>query len=264
MRKTENTGDKPIDYEAWYNAPGNTIRAWDEAHGVTLKRDEVSHELRFEASHEILFPEAKMSHTYPEYFEDRNFENYSTTVYTVAQQELAREALRKCQLYIRNHDKISTDFEGCGLYFYSKTKGSGKTFLSTILGAELNRLGHNIRWYSMPFLLQEIKDGFDREAGFSSSDVINRAKNAEMLMLDDVGVERQTSWVNETIFGILDHRLTLQKPTFFTSNLEPDELAYDERIKDRIKRMTEIIPMPEDCVRKRLSRLSKLGELFRG
>lgn len=259
--KTETTG---VDYWDWYFAPGNSVRAWDEAHGVRLLKSETTGTPYFEADREIMFPEAEQPRVYPEYFENREFGMFVVGIYAAEHRQLAIEALRKSKLYAENHDKIVSDYDGSGLYYWSKTKGSGKTYLSTILGAELTRLGHRVRWYSMPNLLQEIKDGFDRESGYSSSEIINRAKNVEMLMLDDVGVEKQSAWVNETIFGILDYRLIHQMPTFFTSNLEPDELAYDERIKDRIKRMTELIQMPEDSIRKRLSSRSKLAELLKG
>lgn len=231
---------------------------------MKLVRDEISSIPRFEAERAILFPEAEFVSTFPEYFENRNFDEFSVRIYDYQYRETAEKALQMCRVYVENHDKIADEYGGCGLYFFSKTKGTGKTYLSTIVGAELSRRGHRVRWYSMPNLLQEIKTGFDRESGYSSSEIINQAKNAEMLMLDDVGVEKQTAWVNETIFNILDYRLMQQKPTFFTSNLEPGDLAYDERIKDRIRRMTETIPLPEDGVRKRLATTSKLGQLLRG
>ena len=93
----------------------------------------------------------------------------------------------------------------------------------------------------------------------SSSEVINRAMNAEILILDDIGVEKQSAWLNETVYSILDYRMTHCKPTIMTSNRKPEELAYDERIVDRITRMTELIEMPEESIRKILNRRNKLG-----
>jgi DNA replication protein DnaC len=151
------------------------------------------------------------------------------------------------------------DYDGAGLYFYSKTKGSGKTFLSTILGNELTRRGKRVRWYGVTNLLQDIKASYDRESGTSSAEIINLCKTAEILILDDIGVEKQSSWVNETMYTILDERLTHARPTIFTSNIRPLELQYDARVTDRISRMTELIEMPEENVRQRLNAKSGVG-----
>ena len=201
--------------------------------------------------------------TYPEYFRDRTLERFSTKVYTFGKnQEMAKAALSKTKRYLEGFDRIVSEYGGGGLYYYSRERGTGKTFLSTILGNELTKNGHRVRWYSMTNLLQEIKAGYDKDSSTSSSEVINTARNAEVLMLDDIGVEKQSAWLNETVYTILDHRLSTCKPTIFTSNNKPEELSYDERIVDRISRMTELIPMPEENVRRRLSQKNRLSSFL--
>lgn len=261
-----------IDYWEHYNQPDNPIRKLDEEHGIKLVRDAHVEEdgslsygpMHFVADPKVLYPEAEVVNTFPEFFRHRSFMDFSLPAYGPQLFQQATEALKICVNYHDHFEEILTDYEGKGLYFWSKTRGSGKTYLSTILGAELSHYPKRIRWYSMPNLLQEIKEGYDRESGLSSSDVINIAKRADVLMLDDIGVEKQSAWVNETVFNILDHRLVQCKPTIFTSNMEPDELDYDERIKDRIKRMTEIVHMPELNVRSALTRKSRYGDFLRG
>lgn len=221
-------------------------------------------EPRFVADPATLFPEIERINTYPEYFRHRQFSDFSVAIYGIEYGKVADEALGICKNYARNFPAILEEYEGHGLYLWSKTRGSGKTYLSTILGAELSHYPKHIRWYSMPNLLQEIKDGYDRESGISSSEVIRIAKHTDVLLLDDIGVEKQSAWVNETVFSILDYRMIHCLPTIFTSNLDPDDLAYDERIKDRIKRMAEIIHMPEFSVRRHLSRRDKFGIFLRG
>lgn len=243
---------EPFDYWSWYNDPGNSIRAFDEAHGITLNRNDKG-ELRFSADLSLLNPDAQPKNLYPTYFTTRTFDRFSISVYSFANHELATKALHYAKRYVAKIDDIMASMRGIGLYFTSKTKGSGKTFLSTIVGNELTRAGKRVLWYSMPNLLQEIKNSYDRDSGVSTADVIDRIKRVPVLMLDDIGVERQSSWVNETVFSILDYRLLLGKPTIFTSNHLPDELSYDERIIDRIRSMASIIRLPEENVRKRLS-----------
>lgn len=254
------TSDK-IDYWEWYNTPGNPIREWDRQHGVYLERDDDGY-MHFFGDRETLFPATETENLYPIYFQMRTFEKFSTSLYSMTNHEIAQKALNLSRAYVKNIDRIIQQMRGAGLYFVSRTKGSGKTYLSTIVGNELSRIGKRVLWYSMPNLLQEIKNSYDRDSGVSTADVIDRVKKVPFLILDDIGVERQTAWVNETVFSILDFRMTLCKPTLFTSNDSPDELHYDERIIDRIRSMATIVPLPEENIRRRLSAHNDLNKFL--
>lgn len=260
VSQTTPNGDE-LDYWAWYNAPGNPIREWDLAHGVTLERDDDGY-THFYGDRQVLLPAGDAESIYPTYFLTRTFDRFSVSLYSFANQETARHALKLCTEYVRNIDRILAHMRGAGLYFVSHTKGSGKTYLSTIVGNELTKAGKRVLWYSMPNLLQEIKNSYDRDSGISTAEVINRVKRVPILVLDDIGVERQTAWVNETVFAILDHRMTIGKPTLFTSNNMPDELNYDERIIDRIRSMATVVPLPEENVRRRFASQNDLNKFL--
>lgn len=257
------TSDDPFDYEEWYNSPGNSIRRWDEEHGVRLVRNPNNGMLEFLADPKMLFGVENAVVTYPEYFKDRTLDRFEITLYPVGpNRDMAKSALLKTRKYIEEYSTIINEFYGCGLYYFSRERGTGKTWLSTILGNELSKRGHRVRWYSMTNLIQEIKSGFDRDSATSSSEIIEIAKRAEILMLDDIGVEKQSAWLNETVYSILDYRMTTCKPTIFTSNLTPDQLSYDERIVDRIRRMTEMIELPNISIRKILNQQNRLGSFL--
>lgn len=253
---TESTTAEPFDYWAWYNRPDNSIRQWDEAHGLRQITNEMYTYVGIDRdAFESANPAASV---YPEYFKLRTFDRFNPLLYG-ADRAKAEKALDMAKRYADGIDAIMAEYDGAGLYFYSKTKGSGKTFLSTILGNELTRRGKRVRWYGVTNLLQDIKASYDRESGTSSAEIISLCKTAEILILDDIGVEKQSSWVNETMYTILDERLTHARPTIFTSNIRPLELQYDARVTDRISRMTELIEMPEENVRQRLNAKSGVG-----
>ena len=261
--QTAITTDEELDYWEWYHAPGNRIRAWDEAHGITLERDPYTGCPCFKADLQAFRGEDKGPGALPAIFQDRTLDRFTVQFYSPGEsRERGQRALDVVRRYIENYDRIVSQYSGGGLYFYSRERGSGKTYLSTILGSELSRRGHRVRWHSMVSLLQEIKAGYDRDSSVSSATVIARCRDAEVLMLDDIGVERQTGWVNETVYGILDHRLAHGMPTFFTSNRRPRDLDYDERVLDRITRMAELIEMPEESVRRKLAAKNPLGEFL--
>ncbi|MCA1719509.1 MAG: hypothetical protein LC781_22695 [Actinobacteria bacterium] len=54
---------------------------------------------------------------------------------------------------------------------------------------------------------------------------MDAVKNAELLVLDDLGSENATEWVRERIFVIVNHRYRAKLPTVFTSNIGPKDLA---------------------------------------
>lgn len=239
------------------------MREWDEAHGVKLVRNPVTSMPCFVADPDVLFADSKPAQTYPEYFQNRTIDRFVVELYSYGEhRDIARKALNRTVKYLKNMDKVLNEYSGKGLYYYSKQRGTGKTFLSTILGNELSRMGYRVRWYGMTNLIQEIKAGFDRESSTSSAEIINLARNAEILILDDIGVEKQSAWLNETVYTILDHRMSQCKPTIFTSNTLPEELGYDERIVDRIRRMTELIQLPEESIRRMMNQRNGLGDFL--
>lgn len=252
--------DEDFNYLEWYNQPGNSIREWNEAHGIHLVVDQDKSVSRYLADYDTLFADSKFTTTYPEYFKTRTIDRFNVNLYSVGEKrDLARDAYNTTVRYINHLDEIIEEYGGGGLYFYSKERGTGKTFLSTILGNELSMKGYRVRWYNMTNLIQEIKAGFDKESSMSSAQVIDQARNAQILILDDIGVEKQSAWLNETVYSILDHRISHCKPTIFTSNLLPENLSYDERIIDRITRMTELVKMPEQSIRRIMKAGSGLG-----
>ena len=260
---TEDTTDdvsSAVDsYLAWYNRPDNAVRRWREAYGIRMVR--ADNGMIYE--YWPVADSSAMPSIYPDYFAHRTFDMFSLVPYGPGR-PIAETALAMARRYADGYDTIKREYGGCGLYFYSHVKGSGKTFLSTILGAELSRRGRRVMWHGVVNLLQEIKSSFDAASGTSSSSIVSACKTAEVLILDDIGVERQSPWVNETVYSILDARLTHGRPTIFTSNVRPGELNYDERIRDRIARMSELVEMPEENVRLRLAATSRVKTFLRG
>jgi DNA replication protein DnaC len=67
----------------------------------------------------------------------------------------------------------------------------------------------------------------------------------DLLILDDIGAEKVTDWVEETIFNIIAGRYRKEFPIFYTSNLQPKELL-DKLGKRSYDRMIETSVMVEN------------------
>jgi hypothetical protein len=95
----------------------------------------------------------------------------------------------------------------------------GKSTLAAALGRHAMGLNWTVRFRSVPMLLNRLKAAMDHE-GESVSDVLDPLLNVDLLILDDLGTEMSTRWVLEQLFILLNERLTRNKTTIITSNLD--------------------------------------------
>lgn len=112
-----------------------------------------------------------------------------------------------------------------GLYLHGNF-GCGKTYLISALFNELSkkRVSTEIVYY--PELLRDIKSDFD-----TFGDRMEYLENVDLLLIDDIGAEKVTEWSRDEILGtILQKRMNNYKTTFFTSNLNMEELEHHLRI----------------------------------
>ena len=135
-----------------------------------------------------------------------------------------------------------------GLYFYGEP-GRGKTHLAVAMLKEWtdkNKVGVYVTTVE---LLEKLRE---TQKNDTKMDLLELVKTAPLLVLDDIGTERPTSWVLEQLFMILDYRLkmgrTMENPrglvTVITSNYDlnvlrdrltlPEDPMSGERIASRI------------------------------
>lgn len=202
----------------------------------------------------------------PPEFANLKVNDFQTDIYTDKEaQTLACTAKSIAIAYVKNFAKC----DGKGLYFYSNAKGSGKTRLMVSVGnALIHTQGVGVRFITTNTLLDEIKATFEKsEEGESYSALIAGLKRCDVLILDDMGAERPTSWVNEIFYGLLNDRMTAKKPTLFTSNCCIENLGYSDRIVNRLFRMAMPVKFPEESIRQALAKQENedfIKELLKG
>lgn len=116
--------------------------------------------------------------------------------------------------------------------------GTGKTHLAyAILNALLPRVRSAICG-SVPDLMEMLRPrDEDRKVGEQR---LHALKTSELVILDDLGAERESDWVTERLFMIINARYNEQLPTVITSNAELEVLERMkgwERISSRISEM---------------------------
>ncbi|QEO08218.1 primosomal protein DnaI [Bacillus paralicheniformis] len=120
------------------------------------------------------------------------------------------------------HDYNETG-KGKGIYVYGKF-GVGKTFMLAAIANELAAKDHPSILVYVPEFVRELKNAIHDQ---SLEEKLEMVKSTPILMLDDIGAESMSSWVRDEVLGaILQHRMSHQLPTFFSSNFNPDELKH--------------------------------------
>lgn len=145
--------------------------------------------------------------------------------------------------FIKNYDKGKEK----GLYL-SGSFGCGKTYLIAAAFNELSKKGVKSAIIYWPEFLRDLKASFDNDF----KDKFEYIKKVPLLLIDDIGAENVTYWSRDEILGsILQYRMQEGLTTFFTSNLDYNELESffsitkgkvdslkATRIMERIKNLT--------------------------
>ena len=146
-----------------------------------------------------------------------------------------------------------------GLYLHGSF-GSGKSYLITAMFNELAKKEIKSAIVFWPEFLQDLKASF----GDNYDEKLEYIKQVQLLLIDDIGAETSTSWSrDEVLCSILQYRMDEKLATFFTSNLDLDnltthfsetkdgtEIIKAKRIIERIKQLTVNIEMISENLRK--------------
>src|SRR5699024_7610052 len=100
--------------------------------------------------------------------------------------------------------------------------GVGKTYFIGAIANELQDLNISSTLIYMPEFVREIQASIEDN---TVQDKINVFKQAEVLMLDDIGAENLSAWFRDEVLGsILQYRMMENMPVFFTSNYTMEQL----------------------------------------
>ena len=119
----------------------------------------------------------------------------------------------------------------------------GKTYLACSIANSLieqYQIGVKIRNFAQ--IINELqKGGFD----FDKNAYIESLVNTSVLILDDLGIERDTSYAKEQVYNIVNNRYLKQKPTIFTTNLSYDTI---QNCKDSVEYQRIYSRIIEMCI----------------
>lgn len=131
--------------------------------------------------------------------------------------------------------------------------GVGKTHVVVaVLKAIVLRTGATAMFYDTRDLLRVIRSTYDPIVRATETEVLRPVMQADVLVLDDLGAEKTSEWVEETLNLIVNSRYNERRLTLFTSNYDdkPDQTDPDSllcrigfRMRSRLHEMCEFLDL---------------------
>lgn len=152
-----------------------------------------------------------------------------------------------------------------GLIFHGPV-GTGKTYTAACIANALLDKETSVIMTSFVKILQEIQN-----TGVDEGVYLQKLNSARLLIIDDLGVERNTDYALEKTYNVVDSRARSKKPFILTTNLTWEELTKEQdlrykRIFDRILEVCYPVHVPGKShrIKKAAQRMNDTRKILEG
>ncbi|HLX41301.1 MAG TPA: ATP-binding protein, partial [Ktedonobacteraceae bacterium] len=114
--------------------------------------------------------------------------------------------------------------------------GCGKTHLAAAIANQNLKAGAVVLFTVVPDLLAHLRSTFGPNATEAYDQRFAKMREAELLVLDDLGAHQSSPWASEKLFQLLNYRYNSSFPTVITANPQ-GLMGLDERILSRMSDM---------------------------
>lgn len=164
-----------------------------------------------------------------------------------------------CGMTVREH--MGTVYDICADYAHQFGRrpanlllfgapGLGKTHLSAAIAREVSAGGWSVVYDTAGHVFTLFEDRkFGREEDAAD---VERILQCDLLILDDLGAEMTTAFVQSALYQIVNTRLLERQSTILNTNLMPGELSrrYSPQIASRIEGEYQLLPFVGEDIRK--------------
>ncbi|HEV2388709.1 MAG TPA: ATP-binding protein [Candidatus Acidoferrales bacterium] len=178
----------------------------------------------------------------PPRYEHCDFENFETDLHD-QEPDAARwnQSLKRARLVVESFAREYPAASEHGLLLMGPS-GVGKTHLAVAALRAVAARGHQGLFYDYRDLLKQIQASYNPESQTTEMDVLEPVLRAEVLLLDDLGASKPSTWALETVGHILNTRYNDKRMTLVTTNFmdaypqpQPGSPArHEESLADRI------------------------------
>jgi DNA replication protein DnaC len=124
------------------------------------------------------------------------------------------------------------------------TIGCGKTHVAVAILQAVIRKGYTGLYYNMVDLLSDIRATYSDSSPLDEHELLDDVNEPDLLVLDDLGAEKTSGFVNDRLYLIVNRRYECCKPMLITTNLSLAEL--EEKLEGRtVSRLCEMCELVE-------------------
>jgi DNA replication protein DnaC len=160
------------------------------------------------------------------------FESYQPSPKNVKQSRAKAMAMK----YTEDFPVLDDEMFREGSLLFMGGSGVGKTHLAVAVLKGLLKKGIPCLFVDFHELLARIRSSYDSLSETSEFEILRPVLNVEVLLLDDLGSQRMSDWVQDTVFHIINLRYNQRKILIATTNLglEPSKTSPQETLQDRL------------------------------
>ena len=125
--------------------------------------------------------------------------------------------IRKARKYVENWQRVKAENLGRLLWGYV---GTGKSFMAACIANALLEQGVPVLMTNFSKILNQMGAMYSEER----YQYIASFSNFPLLIIDDLGIERNTEYALEQVYAVIDERYKSGLPLIITTNLTMDEL----------------------------------------
>lgn len=173
-------------------------------------------------------------------------------------------AMDKARRYFGKWEQMYKD--GIGLLLYGDV-GTGKTFFSACIANALIDQGIPALMTNFSKIINALSGLYGQE----KNSYIQSLNSFRLLVIDDLGVERQSDYALESVYSVIDARCRNGQPMIVTTNIPLKEIKEQHdpklrRIYDRVLGMCVPIKITGESRRRKVhaDKLEKARELLNG
>ena len=184
----------------------------------------------------------------------KRYQHCTIANFTAYNESLERAAVKASQL------ADAFPIVNKGLFFEGQP-GVGKTHLAVaVLKQIVQTTGARGLFYDTRDLLRVIRSTYDASIRTTELEILRPVMTADLLVLDDLGAEKTSEWVEETMNLIVNTRYNERRATIFTSNYEdipddtePNALIFriGHRMRSRLHEMCDFVVLDAADYRER-------------
>lgn len=166
--------------------------------------------------------------------------------------------LRACLVMAREYVRDYSPENNRGLYIHGGP-GHGKTHLAVGILKGLLARGFDGVFYNLTDLFDQLRTSISNESGSGTQEELLRDLERDILVLDDVAIQKRTAWVIDRLYAFVNYRYQNCKTLIITTNLASRDFTIksDETLSSRVFAMCREIELQGEDYRARMKHSGK-------